>query len=116
VLILFSGLALSVEGVSLKFKLHLGATEAAKAAIEGAAHAADKIGPSEKTQKLMTNIGRVSKILGPIAEVNDEHVADSIRVIIFLQINSSAKAAVGIFQAGFDVRASPAFLYVLTSF
>jgi hypothetical protein len=108
-LILSLGLAVNVEGVSLEFKLHLGAGEAAKAAIEDAAHAANKIGPSEKTQKLMTNIGRVSKILGPIAEVNDEHVAASIRVIMAFQINSSAKAAVGVFQAGFDVRASPAF-------
>jgi hypothetical protein len=57
----------------------------------------------------MTNIGRVSKILGPIAEVNDEHVADSIGVIMTFQINSSAKAALGVFQAGFDVRASLAF-------
>jgi hypothetical protein len=75
-LILFSGLALIVEGVLLEFKLHLGASKAAKATIEGTAHAADKIGPSEKTQKLMTNIGCVSKILGPITEVNDEHVAE----------------------------------------
>jgi hypothetical protein len=75
-LILFSGLALNVEGVSLELKLHLGASEATKAAIKGAAHAADKIGPSEKTQKLMMNIGCMSKILGPITKINDEHVAE----------------------------------------
>jgi hypothetical protein len=106
---IFSGLALNVEGVSLQFKFGLGVSEAAKAAIEDAAGAIDKIRPSEKTRKLMTNIGRVSKILVSIAEVKDEHFADPSRVITTFQVNSSAKAAVSVLQTVFDVRLSTFF-------